>query len=119
MQDSYPQPGGKGEVGREGEHLRTSPSGQKTAVEGAGVKERRREGRKEKKSKMEAAEEEAGEAEDRRRRKRGGWTGGGRGGGGLGKWSPKGSTADSLACLQFSLLPGDSHFIFGKAACCD
>lgn len=25
--------------------------------------------------------------------------------------------ADSPACLQFSLFPGDSHFIFGKAAC--
>lgn len=24
--------------------------------------------------------------------------------------------ADSPACLQFSLFPGDSHFIFGKAA---
>ena len=35
----------------------------------------------------------------------------------FGKWSRGTARADSPACLQFSLLPGDSHFIFGKAAC--
>lgn len=62
--------------------------------------------------------ETGGESQCPRRRGQGGAEGDrGRGRSLLESGALGAARADSPACLQFSLFPGDSHFIFGKAAC--